>query len=56
MEEGIVELSLKGPIGIWQVKKVGNGEEEFSTGYPEVQRERILERSPHVRVCLLLAE
>lgn len=25
MEEGTLELSFKGPIGIWQVKRVGNG-------------------------------
>lgn len=41
MEEGTLELSFKGPIGIWQVKRVGNGEKDFPTQYAGVQRERI---------------
>lgn len=53
MEEGILELSFKGPIGIWQVKRVGNGEKDFPMQYAGVQRERIQvgeywERSPQV--------
>lgn len=31
MEEGTLELNFKGPIGIRQVKRVGNGEKDFPT-------------------------
>lgn len=33
MEEGTLELSFKGPIGIWQVKRVGNEEKDFPIQY-----------------------
>lgn len=50
MEQGTLELSFNGPIGIWQAKGVGNGEKDFPTQHAKGENTdgRILAKSPHV--------